>query len=61
MHTRRAFLEKSTLCLAGFNGLQAADADARPLLRVGLMTDLHYADKQPAKTRFLPRGAGEAR
>jgi predicted phosphodiesterase len=52
MTSRRAFLQNSTLCLAGFSGLKAADADAKPLLRVGLMTDLHYADKPPTKTRF---------
>ncbi|MBE7497640.1 MAG: metallophosphoesterase [Verrucomicrobiaceae bacterium] len=52
MTSRRAFLQNSTLCLAGFSGLQAADAEAKPLLRVGLMTDLHYADKPPTKTRF---------
>lgn len=49
---RRAFLQNSTLCLAGFSGLQAADSDAKPLIKVGLMTDLHYADKPPTKTRF---------
>lgn len=52
MLTRRAFLQNSTLCLAGFSGLKAADTEAEPLLRVGLMTDLHYADKSPTKTRF---------
>jgi predicted phosphodiesterase len=52
MLSRRAFLQNSTLCLAGFSGLQAADSEAKPLLRVGLMTDLHYADKLPTKTRF---------
>lgn len=52
MHTRRAFLQNSTLCLAGFSSLRAADLDAKPLLRVGLMTDLHYADKAPTKTRY---------
>lgn len=52
MHTRRAFLQHSTLCLAGFSSLRAADLDAKPLLRVGLMTDLHYADKAPTKTRY---------
>lgn len=30
----------------------AADAGAKPLLRIGLMTDLHYGDKEPGKTRF---------
>jgi alkaline phosphatase len=52
MLSRRAFLQNSTLCLAGFSGIQAAAADAKPLLRIGLMTDLHYADKEPTKTRF---------
>lgn len=54
MLSRRAFLQNSTLCLAGLGGgkVLAADSDAKPLLRVGLMTDLHYADKPPTKTRF---------
>jgi alkaline phosphatase len=54
MNSRRAFLHHSTLCLAGFGAgsMLAAESDARPLLRVGLMTDLHYADKNPTKTRF---------
>ncbi len=30
----------------------AADDGSKPLLRIGLMTDLHYADKKPTKTRF---------
>ena len=54
MLSRRAFLQNSTLCLAGLGGGQvlSAESDANPLLRVGLMTDLHYADKPPTKTRF---------
>ena len=52
MLSRRAFLQNSTLCLAGFSGLQAAKSNAKPLIKVGLMTDLHYADKPPTKTRF---------
>lgn len=54
MISRRAFIQHSSLCLAGFGGgrLLAADAAAAPTLRVGLMTDLHYADKEPTKTRF---------
>ncbi|HBJ83544.1 MAG TPA: alkaline phosphatase [Verrucomicrobiales bacterium] len=54
MHSRRTFLHHSTLCLAGFGAgrMLAAENNARPLLRVGLMTDLHYADKNPTKTRF---------
>lgn len=51
---RRVFLCEGMLCLAGFGGgsLVAADAYRRPSLRAGLMTDLHYADKEPAGTRF---------
>lgn len=52
MTTRRAFLQNSTLCLAGFSGLQAADANAKALIKVGLLTDLHYADKNPAINRY---------
>ena len=51
---RRAFLRNGTLLLAA-----AATGDTAPLfagddeelLRVGLITDLHYADKPPAGTR----------
>ncbi len=54
MKSRRAFLQNTTLCLAGLGAgkMLAAETDAKPLLRAGLMTDLHYADKEPAKTRF---------
>jgi predicted phosphodiesterase len=54
MTSRRAFLHHGTLWLAGLGGgrLLATEPDASPLLRVGLMTDLHYADKEPARTRF---------
>ena len=54
MLSRRAFLQNSTLCLAGLGGgnMLAAESGAKPLLRIGLMTDLHYADKPPTKTRF---------
>lgn len=52
--SRRAFLEHGLLCLSGLGAgtLLAADDAAVPLLRAGLMTDLHYADKLPTKTRF---------
>jgi len=52
--TRRAFLHHGSLCLASASAahLLAAESTARPLFRVGLMTDLHYADKAPTKTRF---------
>lgn len=52
--TRRSFLHHSTLCLGGLSShsLLAADAQAAPLVRAGLMTDLHYADKAPAINRY---------
>ena len=61
MNSRRAFLRQSTLCLAGFatGPLLAADDTAKPLLRVGLMTDLHYADKESTRTRFYREALGK--
>lgn len=52
--TRRAFLQESALVIAGLGGSAAlaAEPGATPVLRVGLMTDLHYADKEPTRTRF---------
>jgi alkaline phosphatase len=50
---RRAFLKNGTLVLtaAALNrSLFGADQQA-PVLRVGLVTDLHYADKPPAGSR----------
>jgi alkaline phosphatase len=58
--TRRAFVHGSALVLAGSTagsfalptGLPAEDAGAKPILRIGLLTDLHYADKPRAGTRY---------
>ncbi len=52
--TRRAFLKNGTLCLAGLgaSSLLAAAEEKSPLMRIGLITDLHYADKPATKTRF---------
>ena len=50
---RRAFLKNGTLVLAAAStnlGHLFADDDL-PALRVGIVTDLHYADKTPAGTR----------
>jgi len=59
--TRRAFIHHGSFCLAGglSGGLLAARLDSKPLLRAGLMTDLHYADKQPTKTRFYREAPGK--
>ncbi len=56
---RRAFLKGGTLLLAGSTLalgesawlLAATDEKAKPKLRIGLATDLHYADKPPSGTR----------
>ena len=59
--SRRLFLHQGTLCLAGLAAgrLLAAEAGAKPLLRVGLMTDLHYGDKPPKRTRFYREALGK--
>jgi alkaline phosphatase len=61
MNSRRAFLQKSTLCLAGLGTVKmlAADQAAQPLARIGLMTDLHYGDKESTKTRFYREALGK--
>lgn len=52
--SRRAFLHRGALCLAGLEtaSLLAADETRKPALQAGLVTDLHYGDKPPAGTRF---------
>ena len=52
--SRRAFLRNGSLFLLASSctgKLWAAD-EARPKLRVGLVTDLHYADKPSSGTRY---------
>ncbi len=50
---RRAFLKHGTLVLtaASLGSSSLLAEDKSPSLRVGLVTDLHYADKAPAGTR----------
>jgi alkaline phosphatase len=52
--SRRTFLHRGLFCMAGFRSLigLAADPAAKPRFRVGLITDLHYADKPEKGTRF---------
>ena len=57
--TRRGFIRQNTVSLAGsavvanvgvrFAGAQ--EGSDKPLVRIGLLTDLHYADKPSAGTR----------
>lgn len=65
---RRAFLEQGTLVLASASLVPAtlfaddkqATAPARePNLRIGLVTDLHYADKKPAGSRHYRETLGK--
>lgn len=52
---RRAFLQGGTLLLAAgwvTDVAPGAEAEDRPAVRFGLITDLHYADKPPAGTRY---------
>ena len=57
---RRAFLSGGSLVLAaaGFGKLYAAEPAAE-LVRFGLVTDLHYADKPPAGTRHYRESLGK--
>lgn len=60
--TRRAFLRDGSLLLPGLGvagRMLAAEGAAKPLLRVGLVTDLHYGDKEPTKTRFYREALGK--
>ena len=56
---RRRFLQQTCCaavglglnCWSGGPGLAADDEPATPLVRIGLVTDLHYADKPPGGNR----------
>lgn len=52
--SRRAFIRNSALCLAGAGAgpLLAAEPSRKPAFRIGLLTDLHYADKPALRTRY---------
>ena len=63
---RRAFIRNGTLflvgsTLAGAPRLAIAQGDDKPKLRVGLVTDLHYADKPPAINRHYRETSSQAR
>lgn len=57
--TRRVFIRQGTLFLAGssfvltgVSGLAEEDEKPQPKMRIGLVTDLHYADKSPLIHRY---------
>lgn len=51
--SRRSFFHEGALLLAGAGTLPIPShlAATEPLVRVGLLTDLHYANKDPSGTR----------
>ena len=59
--SRRAFLHRSVLCLgaSAAASLFAADPSRKPSLRLGLVTDLHYAEKDPMGTRHYRETRGK--
>jgi alkaline phosphatase len=60
--SRRAFLQGSTLILAGATigrNCLADELAASPKLKIGLLADLHYADKPPAGTRHYRESLGK--
>ncbi|MBI5397366.1 MAG: metallophosphoesterase [Verrucomicrobia bacterium] len=59
--SRRAFVRSGALCLAGVSvgRLLAADPAKKPAFRIGLLTDLHYADKPALRTRFYRETAAK--
>lgn len=58
---RRAFLRDGTLVMATAIAGSAVclSAEQTPMLRVGLITDLHYADKAPAGSRHYRETLGK--
>jgi alkaline phosphatase len=64
--TRRQFLKNGALILtvgasAGHWGLAAADDNQKPALRLGVLTDCHYADRDPAGARIYRESLGKVR
>jgi predicted phosphodiesterase len=62
--TRRAFLRRGALVMTAATGIThalAADAAAAPALRIGLLTDLHYADIPPKGKRHYRESLGKVR
>jgi len=64
--TRRAFVRNGSLFLAGtcatasnLSSLFATEPDARGKVRVGLVTDMHYADKPAGGTRHYRESLGK--
>lgn len=65
--SRRRFLQTGSLLLAGSamgsaRQLWAGEkGEVKPKLRVGLLTDVHYADRNPGGSRFYRESLGKVR
>ncbi|MBI1373266.1 MAG: alkaline phosphatase [Phycisphaera sp.] len=64
--SRRAVIRDGALLLAGVGAAAMSDAHATapptpPALRIGLITDMHYADKPPRGTRYYRQTLGKFR
>ena len=61
--SRRAFVRQGALLLAApmlYGGdAWAEPPEAKPAVRIGLVTDLHYADRNPAGTRYYRETLGK--
>ncbi|MCB1120914.1 MAG: metallophosphoesterase, partial [Verrucomicrobiae bacterium] len=59
--SRKTFMKataQSALLLASGAGMTGCRA-SRPILRIGLVSDTHYADREPAGTRFYRESLGK--
>ncbi|QDT53460.1 3',5'-cyclic adenosine monophosphate phosphodiesterase CpdA [Caulifigura coniformis] len=56
---RRAFLQRAGLVLLGSAATSGWSAESGTPLRIGLITDLHYADKEAAGTRYYRETLGK--
>lgn len=59
--SRRSLLHRGSLLLTalGSHSLLAADPEAKAAVRIGLMTDLHYGDKESAIGRYYREALGK--
>jgi alkaline phosphatase len=59
--SRRSLIRNGALCFAGAGAgpLLTAEPARKPAFRIGLLTDLHYADKPALRTRFYRETLGK--
>jgi 3',5'-cyclic AMP phosphodiesterase CpdA len=61
MPTRRSLIQNCTMIFAGLSTRTplAAEIEAAPLISIGLLTDVHHADKATAHSRFYRESLGK--